>query len=412
MTYKTIIIGAGPSGLMSAITASKFGKVLLIEKMPRVGLKLLSTGGGRCNLTNKSTTKELVNKFKDKSLYKIFNNFSTQNTEDWFNKRGVETVCEDGFHIFPKSQTAISVLNALLDECKKNGVEIITNCQVNKIIIKDNIAVGVSTKNGDFLGEKIILSTGGKTYTQFGTTGDGYELAKKCDHKITELNPTLGGLHLKNSWVGECSGLVIKGVNFKVESSKQEKIDIKNSGDLLFTHKGISGPVCLDISGEISSLLKTKSEVTAFIDLTPKISQQEWENIINLQKNDGAKKSIKTLLQDYFTKSFCDLLLKEISIENKRILDLSKKEINKIISTIKLFTVTIFATDGYKKSMVTMGGIDTKEIDMNTLESKIIKNLFFTGEVLNVTGPCGGYNLQWAFASGFCAGQTSLCTSL
>jgi len=403
--YSTIVVGAGPSGLMAAIEAIKNGPVLVIEKMPKVGLKLLSTGGGRCNLTNTSTVKELVNSYKKKSTIKALTVFTPKDVERFFNNLGVETVCEDGFHIFPKSQKADDILSILIKSCDRKDVKILKDCTVNKVLVDNNTAKGVSTNKGEFLSKKVIVATGGKSYTQFGTTGDGYQFAKNSDHHITELNPMLGGLFVKNSWKAKCSGLVIKNVLFKVESSKKSKINIKSKGDILFTHRGVSGPVCLDISGEIASLLKKNDEVKAFVDLTVDISQEEWFNKINSLKNERSKKTIKILLQEYFTKSFVDILLEESIGNNKKILDLSKKEINKLINNIKLFSLTINGTDGYKKSMLTMGGVDIKDINMSTMESKKVKGLYFVGEVLDINGPCGGYNLQWAFSSGFLAGN-------
>ncbi len=397
--YDVIIIGAGAAGMMCAISSARNDKkVLLLEKLPKIGAKLKATGGGKCNLTNTLKIEEFMDgfgrngRFMSDALY-VFDN---KKTVEFFKSIGVKTDCLDGFRVFPDSHNSGSVLSALEDEMKRLHVEIICAYEIKKIEVKDNKIVGVD----DFKSKNVVIATGGLGYPALGAHGDGYKLAKTYGHKITQLNPAMMPLHVKETWVTNCRADTIPKAIVQVNLPKHKKL--KATGDLIFTKTGIRGPVVLDFSREIIPLLKKYNEVPLSVNM---INGKNEEDIrLHVKKNSD--KNILEIIVMLLPKSVALELLKLCQIESTckyKNIDGIKRD--RLIRTMAKTPLTVTGHDGFSKAMITRGGVSLKQINPKTMQSKLVKGLYFCGEVVDLDGKCGGYNLQWSFSSGYLAGE-------
>jgi predicted Rossmann fold flavoprotein len=409
----TIIIGGGPAGLMSAISSSKNGdKVTIIEKMPSCGKKLLITGKGRCNITNNAEMDKFMENTPTnaKFLYGVFNNFTNRDIVELLENEGVKTKVERGERVFPVSDRAQDVLDALLHILKKQNVQILTGSTVKKITIdNDKNVLGVELDNKkEIKADKIILATGGKSYPVTGSTGDGYKLAKDLGHTITKIEPSLVPLTSRDEVCKELQGLSLRNVAIKLYIC--DKVVYKDFGEMLFTHFGVSGPIVLSAS---SYLVKTKNieeilksnKVELEIDLKPALTEEKLDARILRDFEEQKNKQFKNSLDKLLPQKLIPVIIEKTNInENKKINEITKLERQKLVNELKHFKISINGTRPIEEAIITSGGISVKEINPKTMESKLIKGLYFAGEIIDVDCLTGGYNLQVAWSTGYTAG--------
>lgn len=403
-----IIVGGGASGLMAAIFALKNGnKVTIIEKNDILGKKLLITGKGRCNITNAcEDTEELIrNVTKNSSfLYSSFYNFTNLQTIDFFNDIGVETKVERGKRVFPKTDKSKTVVDALVKNVKTLGATII-NDKVIDILSKDNKVYGVLCKNsGKILCDCVVITTGGVSYPRTGSTGDGLIWAKKLGHKINKPIPSLVPLDSQDKWVHTLAGLSLKNVRIEVLNGKKKKV-YTDFGEMMFTHTGITGPVVLSASAHMRPM--EKNNYTFKIDLKPALSDKQLDERIIRDFSNNLNKNLDNVLENLLPKRLIEpiLLISEVDIK-KKVNSVTKEERKKIGSTIKNLSISILDFAPIEQAIITSGGVDISEINPGTMESKIVKNLFFAGEIIDVDAYTGGFNLQIAFSTGYVAGTS------
>lgn len=384
--YDVIVIGAGPAGLMASITASKNNKkVLLIEKNNDIGKKLSITGGGRCNLTNNKPINTFISELNNKFLYSSLSNFGPKEIIKYFNNLNVELKEEEDNKIFPVSNKSKTIIDALKYEL--NDVELKLNEYVISIEIKDDLKI-IKTNNGIYKSNNIIIATGGLTYPNTGSTGDGYIFAKSINQNITDLYPSETYLITKDKY--NLEGITLENINIIYN----KKII---NGSLLFTHVGLTGPSIFKISEYVYKDLLNNSEVSIFIDLIPKYKDFELSNMIN--KND--KIIINDFLKPYLPKRLNEYICG--TSYDKKIMEISKKDRNILINKLKRYEIKIVSTGPIEQAFVTGGGVDTKYINPKTMESTINKGIYFVGEVLDVHGNIGGYNITIALSTGYTA---------
>ncbi len=384
MEYNLVVIGAGASGLIASVIASQNGhKVLLVEKLPQIASKLKLSGGGKCNLTNTLSTEEFINNYgkNGKFMRDALDIFNSKQLISFLNDIGVQTSCLDGFRVFPTTKNSATIIKAFQDKLKELNVDIICSTEVTNLLTKDNQIVGLKTKDEIIKSKNIIISTGGLGYPKLGTTGDGYKLAKEVGHTVTSLYPAMLPLKTKENWVKNCTADTIAKATIKIDLKKAKKL--KATGDLIFTSNGIRGPVVLDFAREITPFLEINNEVPILVNLTKGKNEEEIREFLR-------------------TKTINDLIPSNLAKEIKKLANNNKEKIIKLLAWTPL---TIVDNNNFNNAMVTRGGINLKEINPKTMESKIISGLYFCGEVINLDGPCGGYNLQWAFSSGYLAGN-------
>jgi predicted Rossmann fold flavoprotein len=415
MNFDTIVIGGGPSGLMASIAASLRGaKVLLIDKGDKLGRKLGISGGGRCNVTNNKDFDEIIKNIpgNGRFLYSSFANFSNKDIISFFEDMGIRLKEEDRGRMFPVSDKAKTVVEALINKAAKQGVSIRTNCPVKRVIYKAGQAAGVETKTGEIIHSKtVIIASGGKSVPQTGSTGDGYAWAEDAGHTITELFPTEVPLVSKEAFIQskELQGISLRGVAVSVWNPKGKKV-VEHEGDLLFTHFGVSGPTALRCSQFVYKIKKQFEVPTVkiTIDLFP---EKSVDNIylltMDLAKNEP-KKAIKNILRGLLPERMIPIFLKKSGLQEDITYDnIPKQPWLNLASLIKDFPIQISGTLSIEEAFVTGGGINLKEVDPKTMQSKMINGLFFCGEILDIHGYTGGYNITAAFTTGYTAGKSA-----
>ncbi len=395
--YDVIVIGAGAAGMMAAITSARAGKkVLLLEKLPRIGAKLKATGGGKCNLTNTLGIEEFMASFgkSGRFMRDALLSFNNQALIEFFASIGVKTDCLDGFRVFPDSHNSGSVLSALKCELNRLHVETICSVNIQKIERKESFVVaGYSAKN-------VVIATGGLGYPTLGANGDGYEFAKAYGHKITGLSPAMMPLHVREKWVANCRADTIAKAFIQVDIPKYKKL--KAVGDLIFTKNGIRGPVVLDFSRELTPLLKKYDEIPLHVSMIHGKNEED----IRLHVKRNSEKTILESISMLLPQSVANELLKIAEIESTcRYKNIDGIKRDKLIKILAKTPLHVNGHDGFEKAMITRGGVSLKEIDPKTMQSKLVQGLYFCGEIVDLDGPCGGYNLQWSFSSGYLAGQ-------
>lgn len=404
--YDCIVIGGGPAGIMACISAAKKNKkVLLLEKLPKIAAKLKATGGGKCNLTNTLSSEEFMAKFgkNGRFMSHALEVFNANDLRDFFAKIGVETVARDGFRVFPIEHNSSIILSALDDELNELGVEIECKVEINRIKKEDEIFIIIS-KDKTYKSKNIIIATGGLGYPILGATGDGYVYAKEFGHSITSTHPAMMPLITKEKNFASCKADTIAKAILKVNIPKYK--NLKLIGDLIFTKEGLRGPVILDFAREITPILEKYNEVPLLINF---LKGKNEEQIYTHLKNEITKNPSNSILQNLET-----LLASSVASEICNICEINKDEKfkniegfkrEKLVKTLVWTPFTIIGHEGFKNAMITRGGIELKQIDSKTMQSRLIEGLYFCGEVVNIDGPCGGYNLQWSFSSGFLAGR-------
>jgi len=410
--YDLIVIGAGAAGMMAAITAGRRGKrVLLLEKLSRIGAKLKATGGGRCNLSNTLSNEDFTEAFgKDgRFMRSALDSFDHHALRTFFGKIGVKTDAPDGFRIFPAGHNSQTVLDALSAEMGRVGVEVQCKQKVTKIrkVGKHlHITTGSKTDTKEpttYITSALILATGGKGYPQLGAEGDGYDLVADLGHTTTPIFPAMMPLKVAENWVEKCRADTIANAHIKVDIKKYKYLQAR--GDLIFTRQGIRGPVVLDFSREVTPLLAKETEVPILINMTKGMNEESLRNHIKQKHSDGIHYNTLELLQTLLPTSLSKVLCQLSDADP--LLGFAKQKgatRERLIQLLAWTPLTITGHDGFGKAMITRGGIKLGEIDSHTMESKLVEGLYFCGEVVDLDGPCGGYNLQWAFSSGYLAG--------
>lgn len=408
--YDLIVIGAGAGGMMAAITAAQRGfSVLVIEQKKQEGSKILVTGKGRCNITNDCDVQDILKNVMTNAsfLYSSLYAFPPSRIIEFFNGIGVQTVTERGRRVFPESNKAIDVRNALVKQMQKAKVEVLKNTKaVDVIKNKDLFTVTIKDVNDvkdDYNCTNLLLATGGMTYSSTGSDGSGYQLAKKLGHEITPLKGALSGLLTKEKWVKETMGLTLKNVTLSVY--KDEALIYKELGELLFTHFGISGPIVLTAS---RYLLDTDYKNTkAVIDLKPALDEETLYKRITSDFEKNSSKIFINSLDALLPKSLIPIIVRLSGIESDKIVNqISKDEKKNLTHLLKNLTLTIKSGMDMEDAIVTKGGINVSQINPSTMESKITKHVFFAGEIIDVDALTGGYNLTIAFSTGYLAGQS------
>ena len=422
---KVVVIGGGPAGMMAAITSAKQGNdVILLEKMKSCGRKLLITGKGRCNITSSLPMDKFIENIPEngKFLYSVFKNFTNQDIITLLKENNVNVKEERGNRIFPLSDRSLDVLQAFENEMKKNNVKIYTETEVKEIKTKDNAVnkvIYLNKRSGiveEILTEKVILATGGKSYPLTGSTGDGYKIAKELGHTITKISGSLVPLISKNEDLQLCQamqGLSLRNISMKIVDEEKNKKIYEDFGELLFTHFGVSGPTILSSSAHIlryknvEELLK-KGKIKLQIDLKPALNEEKL-NLRLLRDFDKFKnKQIINSLNELLPKKMIEPVIKKAKIKNeKRINEITKQERENLIHVIKCFEITISGFRPIEEAIITRGGINVKEINPKTMESKLIEGLYFAGEIIDVDAYTGGFNLQIAYSTGYTAGLNS-----
>lgn len=407
-----IVIGGGPAGMMAAITASKNGaNVILLEKMRSVGRKLSITGKGRCNITNATDIENFIKNVpgNGKFLFSAFNNFTNLDAINFFNSIGVETKVERGERVFPITDDALFIVDKLKKEMDKQKIKVIVNSAVEAILVNENKIIGVKTTEKKYECDKVILATGGKSYPMTGSDGSGYILAKKLGHTIIEPKASLVPLELYKT--PELQGLSLKNVALKIKDGN--KCVYEDFGEMLFTHFGVSGPIILSCSAHLLRLknieekLKNK-EIKLSIDLKPALSIEKLEQRIQRDLEKYTKKQFKNSLRDLLPTRMIDYILLKSGIELEKQTDqITKSERYNLANLLKNLEFEVKAFRPIEEAIVTAGGIQTKEINSSTMESKIIKGLYFAGEIIDVDAYTGGFNLQIAYSTGFVAGTNA-----
>jgi predicted Rossmann fold flavoprotein len=408
---KIIVIGAGASGMLAAGTAAEKGaEVLIIEKKKREGIKLSITGKGRCNITNIVSISEFIEHFgkKGKFLRQSFNYFFSGETIKFFNCIGVETIKERGGRIFTKNGDAKEVVFCLLKWLKKNNVKIIKEEKVEKLIIKKNKVIGILTKKKKeekkYFADSVIMATGGKSYPQTGSTGDGYKIAKKEGHKINELKQALVPLRTDILINKKLKDLKLKNINVSLFIDNKKKKE--EFGEVYFYEKGITGPVILSLSKKIVEEKKKKKKIKLKLDLKPGLDENKLDKRIIRDLEKFGNKNIEDILKEIIPVNIIELFIERTKIDPlKKGNIINLKERTKIKENIKRFEINIEGYASFEEAIITSGGISTKEICPNTMESKIVKDLYFCGEIIDIDADTGGYNLQAAFSTGRVAGK-------
>ena len=404
--FDIVIIGGGPAGMMAGISAKNSkNKVCILEKNNSLGKKLLLTGKGRCNLTTSKEISEIVDAFgkKGKFLYGALTRFSNQKLILFFEKRGVKLKTERGDRIFPEDDKAISILNCLKNELKEKNVKTYFNFNVIKVDVENNLFI-ITSKLKLISAKKLIIATGGKSYPQTGSTGAGYKFAKELGHKTIKPTPALVSLIVLNKNLNSLAGLSLKNVNICFWA--KNKIFSKEFGEMLFTHQGISGPIVLKSSKKVYEQLNKGNKVLAQIDLKPKLNKDVLKKRIYREIQKAPKKEFQSLLKTLLPRLLISYVLKITEIDkHQKNADLTKIQIDCLINFLKNFNFEINETSPLKTAIVTSGGVDIKEINPKNMQSKIVPNLFFSGEIISLDGPTGGFNLQKAFSTGWVAGK-------
>ena len=408
---RVIVIGAGAAGLMAAISAAETGaKVSLLEKMPSPGRKILVTGKGRCNFTNRCELADFPKYFPNNGLflYSALRAFDNQDLIDFFASRGVQSKVERGGRLFPVSDKAADIVAALVKAAAGAGVQILTGRTVQSVKTYNDRVTGVVYGTEMVSADAVVLATGGLSYPGTGSTGDGYRMAKEMGHTVTPLAPALVPLETVENWVRELQGLSLKNVEATVRINER-KVD-SEFGEMMFTHFGLSGPIILSLSQAVSKALKQspKPEIVVDINLKPALTAETLDK--RLQRDFAAfvRKQFKNSLGDLLPAKMIPVIIQQSGIlPEKPVHQITREERLRLVTLFQNLRCTIRGTRPVAEAVVTAGGVEVKEIQPKTMESKLVRGLFFAGEIMDVDGYTGGFNLQAAFSTGFVAGRSA-----
>lgn len=405
MKFDVAVIGGGPAGMIAAGRAGELGaSVILVEKNRQLGKKLLMTGGNRCNLTNNSTAENIMKRIgkNGKFLFSALSVFGPVEVMDFFEKKGVAVKIEEDNKVFPKSNKALDILDALLMYLGENKIRIKTNSSVSKIFSKNNHIEKIILSDGEeILADKFILATGGKSYPITGSNGDGFLWLSELGHSIVKPIPSLVPVVVKEKFCKKLEGLSLKNIVISLYKNNQK---IKTGeGDIIFTKNGISGPLIIEMSKIISQSLSSKTEIS--LDFFPSLSHIELDKKIQVLFQKNIKKLFKNSLEKMLPPKLLPIIMELSQIDSeKKVTLITKKERKKITQLLKEFPFEIIGVCGFEKAIITSGGVSLKEIHSKTMQSRIIDNLYFAGEIIDLDGPTGGYNLQICWSTGYMAG--------
>lgn len=407
-----IVVGGGAAGMFAAIAAAKNGhQVTLYEKNEKLGKKIFITGKGRCNITNAADMEELFDAVvtNSKFLYSSFYGYTNQNVIDFFEDAGVPVKIERGNRVFPISDHSSDVIRALEREMKKVGVKVCLNTEVksveaekgrfNKVVLKDT-----TTQTAD----ACIVATGGLSYRSTGSTGDGFRFAENVGHKVTQCFPSLVPMETKEPWICELQGLSLRNVETKILDGKKELY--KDFGEMLFTHFGVSGPLIISASSYVGKKFMDKNgqkkELTLEIDLKPALTEEQLDQRVLRDFEENHNRQFKNAITKLFPTKLIPVMLELGGIDpEKKVNSIEKEERKQFVHLIKHFRMTLTGLRDYPEAIITKGGVNVKEIDPGTMESKLVKGLYFAGEVLDLDALTGGFNLQIAWSTGYAAGN-------
>ena len=400
------IIGEGAAGMMAAVTAAESGgEVIIFERNDKPGKKLRITGKGRCNVTSDSTNAELMASIptNPKFMFASLSRFSSADTKSFFEEHGVPLKVERGKRVFPVSDKASDIVNALVSACRDAGVKTVRQ-RVTGIISGDGEIKGIKTQGGSYECDAVIICTGGKSYPMTGSDGDGYKFAKQFGHQIIDLRPGLVGIELKGSDFAELQGVSLK--NVQISAKLGQKTIYSDFGEMLFTHFGVSGPIVLSCSSKINR--QNLNQISLEIDLKPALTEQVLEARLIREFKENNTKNLGSTIRSLLPKALINVALRQAKVNpNKNCSEITTQERQSLIKALKGLTFEVKKLRPIEESIITAGGVSVKEINPKTMESKKVNGLYFAGEVLDVDAFTGGFNLQIAFATGWVAGQNS-----
>ncbi len=405
---KVIVVGGGPAGMFAALAAAKAGiAVTLIEKNEKLGKKLFITGKGRCNITNAGDMEDLFDHVvtNRKFLYSAFYACDNFRVIDFFEQHGVKTKTERGNRVFPESDHSSDVIAALKRALQEKGVKIRLFTRVEELAVADGRCRGVYLADGEYLqADAVILATGGISYPSTGSTGDGYIFAKNSGHTVKEQEPSLVPLVTEETYVTAMQGLSLKNVRVTIKKGKQKVFE--GFGEMLFTHFGVSGPLCLSASSLIGKELK-KQKLLMEIDLKPALTAEQLNRRLLRDFEANLNKQFKNAVQGLLPQKMQPVMIALTGISaDKKVNEITKEERAHLLSLLKAFPLTLTGLRGFEEAIITRGGISVKEVNPSTMESKLVSGLYFAGEVLDLDAMTGGYNLQIAWSTGYLAGSS------
>jgi predicted Rossmann fold flavoprotein len=407
---RIVVVGAGPAGMMAAIRASQLRQdVTLIEKNSHLGKKLLLSGKGRCNLTNACDLDPFLKRFSQNGqfLRDAFKKFFNLDLMHFFQQRGLKLKTERQLRVFPETNRANSVVEILKKELQKNKVKIITKAIMKDVFMQENKIKGLLLGDGRTIpADKLILATGGVSFSFTGSTGEGIDLARRLGHRIVGLRPGLVPLETRQSYPRMLEGLTLKNIRLRFKSAEKQ---IESAiGELLFTHFGISGPLVLSLSGQIADWLKDNNPVYVEIDLKPALSKEQLRGRLLREFKINSKKVIKNTLKNLLPKRLVDVFIEMAKITpDRKVSQITKEKRESLVSLLKGWRLDITKSRPIEEAMITRGGVSLKDINPRTMESRLIKGLYFCGEMIDVDADTGGFNLQAAFSTGYLAGESA-----
>jgi hypothetical protein len=402
-----LIVGAGPAGLMAAIAAAERGRrAVVLEQLQRPGAKLLASGGGRCNLANTLPPAEFMVRFgrQGRFMQPALAAMDAAGLRRFLEALGVATHAPDGFHVYPVSDSAVTVQSALWRRARELGAEVRLGVRVAGLWMEAGRLRGLETAGGRVGARQVIVATGGRGYPALGGGAAGYDLARQAGHTVVEPTPALVPLVVRETWVRSCAGASLSCARVRIVAAGEPRAGV--AGEVLFTHTGISGPVILDLSGDVAVLLRKQESVPLLMDLAPGTTPAHWRRRLEEWRASDPRKTVVGLLDRHLPRSLASAVAALAGIgpmvRPTRLTVRSRDLVTKLLTAIPL---TVTGTEGWDRAMVTRGGVSLKEVDPRTLASRRAAGLSFAGEVLDLDGPSGGFNLQWAFSSGRLAGR-------
>ncbi len=404
---KVLIVGGGAAGMLASVFAARRGcEVHVFEKNEKLGKKLYITGKGRCNLTNACEMDALFDSVRTNArfLYSAFYGFTNQDAMKFFEEEGLALKTERGERVFPVSDKSADVLDTLRRSMRKAGVKVHLNNEVKEVLCCDGQATGIRLENGEIVkGDSVIVATGGLSYPSTGSTGDGYRFAKETGHKVTDCLPALVPFNVRENFVKELQGLSLKNVEIAIYNGKKQVY--REFGEMLFTHFGVSGPLILTASSYVGTLA-ARQELRMTLDLKPALTPEQLDQRILRDFDANPNKSFKNVIAGLFPAKLTPVMIALSGINpDKKVHDISREERQNLVRLIKNLEMTITGLRDYREAIITKGGVSVKEINPSTMESRLIKGLYFIGEVLDLDAVTGGFNLQIAWSTAYAAGN-------
>jgi hypothetical protein len=407
---QVLIVGGGPAGMMAGIAAGGGGSpgVVILERLPRLGAKLLASGGGRANITNTLAVADFVARLGRQGRFATpaLEAFGPAALRQWLEGLGVPTICDDGLHVYPASQRAGDVLAAMVRRAVRLGVELRTGVRVKRLRLGDAGNVeGVETEGGAFIGASaVVLACGGRGYPSLGGSPDGCQLARQAGHEIVTPTPALVPLETAEAWPGRCAGLAVSGAKVSIDVPRCRR---SRTGDVMFTHHGLSGPAVLDLSGDAAELLPKCPAVPLVIQWLADVSPGAWRERLDRAKAADGRKLVANVVANWLPHRLADALCEQAGCGRTRAAELRADRRDALSALLGGTRLTVRATGGFERAMVTRGGVALRGVDGRTMASRRSGGLFLAGELLDLDGPSGGFNLQWAFSSGRLAGMSA-----